>query len=141
MKIDIHWKYADNDTDEILQYRQVLYAYTDNLGKEIIYIGKADSCSVKERLGGTHKKGVFKYLETSLNFKEYGISVGMFDLPENKRLSPKIISDVESLLIYALKPKANIQSVNSRTSRPGIEVICYGDWPHEYNHFIDEYVA
>ena len=138
MKIEIHWKFADDETDEILQYRQVLYAYTDNLGEEIVYIGKADTCSVKERLSGEHKSEVFKYLETNLKFEQYGISVGIFNLPKGKRLSSELISDVESLLIYTLEPKANIQSINSRISRPGMEVVCYGDWPYEDNHFVDE---
>jgi len=123
---------------KFLQYRQVLYAYTDKLGEEIVYIGKADACSVKERLSGTHKSEVFKYLEKNLKFKEYGISVGVFNLPEGKRLSSELISDVESLLIYELEPKANIQSISSRTSRPGMEVICCGDWPYEDDCFIDE---
>lgn len=138
MKIEVHWQYADDESDEILLRRKVLYAYTDGLGEEIVYIGKADASSVKERLNGKHKSTIFKHMETNLKFKKYGISVGTFELPAGKRLSSELISDVESLLIYSLKPVENIQSISGGISRPGMEVFCDGDWPCDYNHFIDE---
>lgn len=138
MKIEVHWKFADDEADEVLQYRQVLYAYTDSTGGEIVYIGKADASSVKERLSGKHKSEVFRYLDTDLKFKKYGIAVGLFNLPEGKRLTSELISDVESLLINVLEPVANIQCIDSRISRPGMEVICFGDWPYEDDYFVDK---
>ncbi|MES9851047.1 MAG: hypothetical protein ABW170_04360 [Candidatus Thiodiazotropha sp. L084R] len=138
MEIEIHWTFAENEDDEILNFHRVLYAYTDGAGKNIFYIGKADGCSVKQRLRGSHKKDVFEYLEKKVGLSEYGLAVGEFHLPEGRRLSPELISDAESLLIYILKPRANIQSVESRISRPGMELICYGDWPYHENHFVDD---
>lgn len=138
MKINVHWKYANNKADDILKSRQVLYSYTDNRGEEIVYIGKAYACSVKERLSGRHKDKIFEYLRKTYKFKEYGLAVGKIKLPKSNRLSAKLVSDIESLLIYKLKPSANIQSIRSRISRPGMEIVCCGDWPYEDNRFVDE---
>lgn len=138
MEIEIHWTFAENEDDEILGFHRVLYAYTDGSGKNIFYIGKADGCSVRDRLRGPHKKDVFDYLERIVGLSEYGLAVGEFFLPEGRRLSSELISDAESLLIYTLKPRANVQSVDSRIGRSGMELTCHGDWPYQENHFVDD---
>jgi len=136
MKIEIEWKYAVHG-DEELDYCRVLYAYAHPDTEEILYIGKADLCSVKERLKGRHKEEIFKYLENELGITEMGLLVGEVILPEERNYSSALLSDIESLLIIALKPPANIQSTSSRVSRSGLTVSCTGDWPHEAIEFID----
>ncbi len=93
MRVDIHWKFADNEEDKALDLYRVLYAYTDGVGEVIHYIGKADFCSVRERLKGKHKQDVFGYLSNTLELQEYGILIGEFELDEGRKLSSHLISD------------------------------------------------
>jgi len=137
MKVEINWVFAENNRDDILALRRVLYGYTDPDGKEILYIGKADGCSVRERLSGKHKEDVFKYLEKEIGLNEYCLCVGDLYLPPGRNFSSRLLEDTESLLIYTLEPRANVQSINSRISRSGMELICTGDWPLRKKHFID----
>ncbi len=131
-KVHIEW-FGDLDA-----YR-VLYAYQHPTSEEILYIGKADRCSFRERLGGSHKKAMFtSYLGTQPQ-RNINVLVGNVVLDEGNRLSRHLLSDIESLLIYRLKPPLNTHYLFSRTySRPGMILTCGGEWPKgERACFID----
>ena len=55
----------------------------------------------------------------------------MIDWGDRGRYNPEKLADVESLLIKRLRPRGNIMSINTRISRPGIRVLCDGNWPHK----------
>jgi hypothetical protein len=137
MGIEIFWKYVV-DGDEELDLCRVLYAYVHPESEDILYIGKADRCTVRERLKGKHKKDVFEYLYNEFGMTEMGLLVGELMLPEGSRYSSALLADIESLLIYNLEPLANIQNIGSRISRLGLVVSCSGEWPSDYDEFVDE---
>ena len=137
MRIDIVWKSIGED-DEELDLCRVLYAYVHPERNEILYIGKADQSSVKDRLRGEHKRSVFDYLEDEFGIEEMELIVGELRIPQGNRFSSELLADIESLLIYELSPPANIQAISTRISRPGLVVVCDGDWPCEYDEFTDQ---
>ncbi len=136
MKIDVNWEYTDHE-EESIDYTRVLYAYIDPESKEILYLGKADFCSVSERMKGKHKEDVFSYIQDEFGLTKVSCIVGVLSIPKGKKYSSELLSDVESLLIMNLQPPANIQSKGSRISRPGLEVTCSGEWPHKIETFVD----
>lgn len=137
MEVEVNWKYVEDGTEE-LDFCRVLYAYIHPDGEDILYIGKADKCSVRERLDGRHKEEIFKYFEDELELQEMGLLVGELLLPEQRNYSSELLTDVESLLINKLDPCANISSTKTRISRPRLSVLCIGEWPDEEYEFFDE---
>ncbi len=137
MEVNIHWEYTDHE-EENIDCTRVLYAYLDPESNEILYVGKADYCSVSERMKGKHKEDVFNYIQEELGLTEISCIVGVLSIPKGCRFSSELLSDVESLLIISIQPRANIQNMNSRTSRPGLVVTCSGEWSYENNMFCDE---
>lgn len=136
MHIQVDWDYAD-ENDDALDYCRVLYAYLHPETQEILYIGKSDQSSVRDRLKGEHKKQLFAFFSNELGLESMSLQVGELLLPEGSRYSSPLLSDVESLLISSIRPSGNIQSVNTRISRPGMVVSCIGEWPHEESMFYD----
>jgi hypothetical protein len=67
----------------------------------------------------------------------HAVLVGDVELAPGRRLSRELLADIESLLIKRLRPAGNIQAIRSRISRPGLDVTCEGDWPHERRRFLD----
>ncbi|VAX34360.1 hypothetical protein MNBD_NITROSPIRAE03-1234 [hydrothermal vent metagenome] len=137
MEVNVYWEYTGHE-EESIDYTRVLYAYLSRTSKKIQYIGKADYCSVSERMKGKHKESVFKYIQDELRLTEIFCIVGVLAIPEGRKYSSELLSDVESLLIKELQPSANIQSKGSRISRPGLVVNCLGDWPCKTDTFYDE---
>lgn len=137
MRVEVVWKIIDEDDDE-LDFCRVLYAYVHPQRDEILYIGKADRSSVKDRLKGEHKIGVFDYLENEFVVEEIDLIVGELQIPLENRYSSGLLSDIESLLIFELRPPANIQAISNRISRPGLVVVCEGDWPSAHDEFTDQ---
>ena len=136
MNIEIEWKYTDGD-EENLEFSRALYAYLHPDTSEILYIGKADLCTVKERLSGAHKEEIFEQMVGNLGITELHAIVGVLYIPNDRKYSSELLSDIESLLIIKVQQSYNIQSRKSRISRPGLEVRCIGEWPHAQEHFID----
>ncbi len=52
-------------------------------------------------------------------------------------MTRQLLVDVESLLIYEVKPWGNIQAQSSRIQRPGLMVECRGAWPLRKRVFQD----
>lgn len=136
MNIKVDWIYTGTD-EESLGFSRVLYAYLHPESGDILYLGKADYCTVKERLSGQHKEAIFSNIVNDLKVSELHAVVGLLHLPSEKRFSSELLSDVESLLIMAVQPRYNQQSRHTRISRPGLVVNCTGDWPLNINVFKD----
>lgn len=136
MGIKVEWVYTGSD-EESLGFSRVLYAYLHPESSDILYLGKAEYCTVKERLYGRHKEAIFSDIVNDLKVSEIHAIVGLLHLPPKKRFSSELLSDVESLLIMAVQPTYNRQSRQSRISRPGLVVNCAGDWPLSINVFKD----
>ena len=134
MDIFISWKRLTvrNSSDS-----RVLYANIDSISDEILYIGKADFCSVYERLNGRDKKNLYRHFE-DIGIKKGRTIIGYIGKEEQKRLSQELLSDIESLLIKRIKPTGNVQSLRNRISRPGMRIFCEGHWPLEKATFIDK---
>jgi hypothetical protein len=132
--LEIEW----TGDDESLNYREVLYLYLAKRPQKILYIGKADRCSVRERLRGAHKAGIFDHIANEMKIKRIEILVGQLCLQVGNRFSRQLLGDVESLLIYRLKPPANSQNIFSRSiTRSGLSIECTGSWPIKRSRFID----
>ncbi len=137
MNVNIHWEFTDHE-EENIDYSRVLYAYLNPESNEILYVGKADYCSVSERMKGKHKEDVFNYIQKEFGLTEISCIVGELSLPKGRKFSSELLSDIESLLIISIQPYANTQNKNSRISRPGLVVTCSGEWPYEDGVFRDE---
>ena len=137
MNIEIDWQYTGEGEDNI-DYSRVLYAYLHSRTSEILYIGKAGRCTVRERLLGEHKEAIFYNMINQLGISTLHAIVGVLSIPEQRKYSMELLSDVESLLIMKIQPVYNKQSRKRRISRPGMQVCCKGAWPHVQGRFKDE---
>lgn len=103
----------------------------------ILYLGKADRCTVRERWCGRHKDDLREWLADEGTERVY-LHVGEIDWGEARRYSPEKLADLEALLIKRLQPPANIMGKRLRgASRPGTRVSCGGDWPCARSSFVD----
>lgn len=137
LQVIIEWSRLHDDHDG-WDAMGCLYAYQAPRGKELLYIGKAWGVSVRGRWQYAAKSGFWDDLETQRNIRKHIPLVGELWLPERNRLTSKLLADVESLLIHQVQPWGNIQCINSRRSRPGLEVRCRGEWPLPNRTFCDE---
>ena len=136
MRVDVHWLYAEAG-EEAFEFTRVLYAYLHPRSREVLYLGKADYCTVRERTKGRHKEAIFDAMIESEGINVLHPVVGVLSLEEGTRFSSQLLSDVESLLIIELQPPYNRQSIRSRISRPGLAVNCTGSWPSRRRTFQD----
>lgn len=137
MTVEIRWREIGRDADLAWRYSRVLYAYLDPSGKEILYIGKADGTTVRQRWTRSAKEGFWDDLERELGILEHLVFVGEPFLGAGTRLTRDLLADIESLLINRIKPWGNVASRRSRISRPGLVVRCLGDWLHPRRVFRD----
>lgn len=135
MLVEVDWTHL-NERDPRWQDRRCLYAYVSRRG-DILYIGKAGRQTVAQRRTGSHKDKIFRFCERKLGIREFGLLHGCLSLEDARRLSPELLTDVESLLIIRLRPPCNIASTRSRYLRPGLRVRCTGQWPHRRTGFRD----
>jgi hypothetical protein len=117
---------------------RVLYAYTVPPRDDIVYIGKADFCTVRERWCRSAKEAFWDYLEAGLGKRKHAVFVGGVELTGSRRLSVELLADIESLLIARVRPPGNRQCLQSRITRPGMRVRCAGAWPSPVRVFVDE---
>lgn len=136
MLTTVRWRIASEDSD-LWDYRRVLYAYFDEDDKEVLYIGKADRQTVRERRTRSAKKNFWDDLEKERNIYKTIVRVGEIWLEEGHKLSRELLLDAESLLIKRLRPWGNIQSRSTRILRPGLRVRCEADWPLNRREFHD----
>lgn len=80
-----------------LDLHRVLYAYVHPRTRELLYIGKADKQTVRERLFGQHKQDVFNRIQHYRQINRPHILVGHPFIPKNNNFSSELLSDIESL--------------------------------------------
>jgi hypothetical protein len=114
-----------------------LYAYLHPKHDWLLYIGKADYQTVRERLHGAHKDELFRFFWKKYRIDWVEVIQGDLLPEQGRRRSSELLSHVESLLIMRLQPPANIVSTRSRAYRPGLRVRCLGDWPLKRAGFRD----
>jgi hypothetical protein len=135
----VNWQQPHSDL-RLWNVCRGLYAYLnleEDEGNEILYIGKVDGTTVRQRWCRSGKKGFWDALENERQIYTHGIIVGLIGLQLGRKLSRELITDVESLLINRVCPWGNIQCQGSRISRPGLVVYCKGDWPLQQSVFVD----
>jgi hypothetical protein len=130
LQVVIDWHVLKSDADEGWQQCRCLYLYRTRLTREVLYIGKAWSTTVRGRWHPGAKREFWEDLRSERWVRNPRVYVGTLTLPSNSRLTHQLLCDVESLLISSLLPWGNIQSGNQRISRPGLVVKCRGPcWP------------
>lgn len=139
MKIEVEWGKIEAEEDG--DNSECLYAYLHTETREILYIGKADGSTIRERWEAEDKESLKNFLSKNGIKKIYPI-IGFLVLPEGKNFSSKLLHDIESLLIFKEKPRGNIKNTQTRgRSRSGMKIICKGEaWPGKIIYFdnIDE---
>jgi hypothetical protein len=130
--IEVLWSELDDDADPLWSGQYCLYAYLHARRDWLLYLGKANFASVRNRLGGAKKAQLFADID--LRYGTDGVRVlhGKLLLERGSRLTSELLADVESLLVLRLAPFGNTQSLKS-DSRSGLRVHCVGDWP--FNRF------
>lgn len=126
LRITLNWHVVSDD-DHRWSYNRTLYAYLAPRASEILYIGKADGCTVRERW--REKRQFWADLERDRNLKSHRVIIAEWEITPGCRMTQELLSDVESLLIFEVKPWGNIQARSSRIIRPGLQVECRGAWP------------
>lgn len=137
MLAGVCWSRVLEKSDELWERSGVLYAYVARDNREILYIGKSDGTTVRQRWTRSAKEGFWDDLERQRAIFKHAVIVGEIGLEEGDRLTRELLADIESLLIKRILPWGNIQSCHSRISRPGLRVICGGDWPINKSEFRD----
>lgn len=134
LEVTLRWYGVDPAGDPCWSYTRALYAYLAPRTHEVLYIGKADGCSVRERW--REKSAFWRDLERQRSIFSHGVIVA--ELEGDFRLTRQLLADIESLLIHRLQPWGNIQCRSSRNySRPEMRVTCRGAWPLRRRMFRD----
>ena len=135
--VAIHWQFLDEKDDPGWRARRCLYAYLAPDRHEILYIGKAWGVTVRGRWNRPAKEPFWMDLEKQRGIFEHYVLLGEPRLNYAGRFSSQLLTDIESLLIAAEQPWGNIQSRNTRISRPGLAVKCSGKWPRRARVYVD----
>lgn len=140
--IILDWRNVDEGSgrwNNRWNYTLALYAILHPSADKILYLGKADGSTVRNRWKADDKRErVWRRIEDDLAVFEHRFIVGEFRTPAGKRLTRELVSDIESLLIYHIQPWANIQNTKSRGyTRPGLVVLCNGHWPLQQKIYWD----
>lgn len=138
MRVIITWTELRNELDPLWGEEFCLYAYLHPKRDWLLYVGKADYSTIRQRLHGYHKSVLFRDLSRQYAVDAVRVLHGGLVLETGRRLSSELLADTESLLIKRLQPFGNIQSTRSRISRPGLLIECHGDWPLKRRRFEDK---
>jgi hypothetical protein len=137
MLVEVNWTYLEGNRHPLWADNFCLYAYLHPERDWLLYVGKADYSTVRQRLHGDHKADLFDDIQRRYGIDDVRVLHGELHLEEGRRRSSELLADVESLLIMRLQPFGNIQSRRSRITRPGLRVHCVGDWPFKRFRFHD----
>lgn len=129
MNVRIDWLELKRQTNRLWCANYCLYAYLHPRRNWLLYLGKVCGSTVRQRLQGGHKERLFRDIEREYGIEDFRVLVGALILEPGRRRTPEVIADVESLLIYRLKPYGNISATRSRISRLGLAISCTGVWP------------
>src|SRR6266851_7481948 len=137
LRVEVPWMALDDDRDPGWSANFCLYSYLHPERDWLLYIGKADQQTVRQRLHGDHKAEVFDFFEGEYGIEQVRVLQGDLVLEEGRRRSSDLLGLVESLLIMRLQPPGNVAYRESRPYRPGLRVKCTGDWPFRRSGFYD----
>lgn len=129
MLVKITWYKIDENNYYLWQVNRGLYIYKSKYD-EILYIGKVDGTTVRQRAQPSAKPNVWNRIYNERGNIEFNVFVGLIELPKGNRLSRQLLVDIESLLIYEIQPVGNNACTKSRISRPGLYVKNFGNWSH-----------
>jgi hypothetical protein len=135
-EVVLDWHRIKTKSDPHWFYTCAIYAYLAPRGREVLYIGKADGCTVRRRW--LEKDSFWSDLERQRNIMSHDVIVAEVLAQVGCRLTRELLCDVESLLIWELKPWGNIQCRSTRIQRPGLVVSCRGAWPGARRRFRDQ---
>ena len=136
-RVEIPWVALDDDRDPTWRENFCLYSYLHPERDWLLYIGKADYQSVRQRLHGDHKADLFDFFARRYGIDQVRVLQGDLVLEEGRRRSSDLLGLIESLLIMRLQPPGNVAYRASRPYRPGLRVKCTGDWPFKRSGFYD----
>jgi hypothetical protein len=138
LAVTLNWHYVDveDGKDPRWKYDLALYAYLSPVKEEILYIGKCDRTSVRGRWCYSAKPEVWDCINRRC--KSHSLIVAEIEV--DHRLTRELLADIESLLIYRIKPCCNWQNTVSRGKykRLNMRVECRGQWPLSKRVFWDE---
>jgi len=127
MRVHVHWEEAHDD-HEGWSWNRALYAYLHPRMKEILYLGKADGTTIRQRWKAPDKEQFWRALEEERRLFNHRVLVGA--VVTDARLTRQALADIESMLIFAIEPWGNIASTRGRIYRPGLVVHNRGRaWP------------
>lgn len=133
--LDVAVEWYEPDDGDWSRARQV-YAYLHPATQELLYIGKADFCSPRERWNGHKRDGLFASFQDDFGLEECDTILGEFvEVAGVSRLSVELLEDVETLLLWHIRPPGNVQFPDPM--RSGLRVTCEGKWPLEEKVFED----
>lgn len=135
----LSWHRADPKTPdrEPWSWSDCLYAYLHPATQRVLYIGKTDDLTVRQRFVSNFKRK-FHDLYARLGILKVDVIAADIDLTVSARLTREWLDDLESLLIFRLQPPLNDSKRKSRrATRPGTAVVCTGDWPLANARFVD----
>jgi hypothetical protein len=135
--------YRESPTEEVLLYWELanplsiqakrgLYLFRRQNGREILYIGRAYrqsigsrwQCPSKERLARLAKK------------EKTQVRPLVAGLHTSRKLTPKLIDDVERILIFLVQPRWNMPGkLTCSIQHRELVVKCEGAWPHPRSTF------
>jgi len=136
-QVEVGWTRLASPRHPLWGANFCLYSYLHPETERILYVGKADQQTVRQRLNGEHKSELFDFFADAFHLDDVAVIQGELLPEEGRRRSAQLLSDVESLLIMRLQPPGNIAYSHSRPYRPGLRVRCIGDWPHRRTRFHD----
>jgi hypothetical protein len=113
----------------------VLYAYLTPDGRTIINIGKAYGETVARRFDCKSKDAFWTWAARN-RIDRVIVLVG--EIRTNAaRFTEQMLEDVESLLLYRIKPSGNVRNTLSRSiGRPGMRLRCLGqEWPAAHDFY------
>src|SRR5712692_5572608 len=119
-----------------------LYAYLHPTRNQLLYVGKADYCTLLQRMRGDHKEQLFFDLSQRFRYRVHvgpRVLHGAIQILNGQRFSSALLHDLETLLIKRFDPWGNIQ--RARSWRPGLQLDCVGDWPFRRSRFRDNHSA
>jgi hypothetical protein len=137
LRVEIPWVQLRQDREPLWQANLCLYAYLHPERDWLLYIGKADLQTVRQRLHGDHKDALFDFFWERYGIDEVRVLQGDLVLEDGRHRSAQLLADVETLLIIRLQPPGNVANTRSRTFRPGLRVRCTGEWPFRRAGFHD----
>src|SRR5215467_4579791 len=100
VKVEITWSPVGNGLFNYWHQQNCLYAYI--VGSQIYYIGKADRCTVWQRHQSHERDGVLAEIRKKASGQPVTILIGMIKPHDSAQVTPRLLDDLESILIYKI---------------------------------------